>query len=166
MLAKKNLWSFEDQNTFFIWWLHLLNLDNVNVNVLVRLIVTTALYLSHVVCFLGNRTSGIVLWIWGCSSALVFTTQDPRIGSPFFSDFVHEVSHKVRKLTKCDFWKEVLTGQEGLKINKRIQKWGFWGFEKNICNAFICTFLLGYRSNNGVLRSCKNQMSGKNLVLE
>ena len=51
MLAKKNLWRFEDQNTFFLWWLHLLNLDNVNVNVLVRLIVTTALYLSHVVCF-------------------------------------------------------------------------------------------------------------------
>ena len=68
--------------------------------------------------FLGTRTSGIVLWIWGCSSVRVFTTQDPRIGSPFFSDFVHEVSHKVRKLTKCDFWKKSWQDKRAWKLTK------------------------------------------------
>ena len=43
------------------------------------------------------------------------TTEDLRISKAVFSDFLHEVSHKVRKVTKPDFLKKSPLGQGGPK---------------------------------------------------
>ena len=45
-------------------------------------------------------------------------TEDLRISKAVFSDFLHEVSHKVRKVTKPDFFKKIPVGSGGGGVQK------------------------------------------------
>lgn len=57
-----------------------------------------------------------------------------------------------------------MTGQDCPKGPKNGPKIIFWGFDKNLIHSYVLD-LLGYESTNDSLTFCKNDMSGKNLVL-
>ena len=75
------------------------------------------------------------LTVFVCPSVRSFPTQDLRIDSLVFFDFLHEVSHKVRNVTKTNFSKKSIETQ---KVTKMTQKWGFRFFNKN---QIICIYL-------------------------
>ena len=74
------------------------------------------------------------LTVFVCPSVRSFPTQDLRIDSLVFFDFLHEVSHKVRNVTKTNFSKKSIETQ---KVTKMTQKWGFRFFLQK-SDPFIC----------------------------
>lgn len=50
-------------------------------------------------------------------------------------------------------------------IPQKTQKLYFQDFEENLLHLYVL-FLLEYGNTNGFLAFCKNEMSGKNVVLE
>ena len=81
------------------------------------------------------------------------TTKDLRIYSSVFLIFYMKLdSCKVRKVTKCNLWKNVPTSQEGPKTK-------FLGvFDEYLTYSHVL-FLLEYESTNGLLTFCKNHTS-------
>ena len=60
-------------------------------------------------------------------------------------------SYEVRKVTKADLSKKSPDGSKGLKNG---EKWGFWGFEKNLLSG-------GGQTHQGIPKVC-NMMSQLN----
>ena len=102
------------------------------------------------------------LTVFVCPSVRSFPTQDLRIDSLVFFDFLHEVSHKVRNVTKTNFSKKSIETQ---KVTKMTQKWGFRFFYKNQIHSYV--FLLPWYESTIVIPTfCKICLSGKKLFLE
>lgn len=82
----------------------------------------------------------------GCTSAF----SQPKISElacQFFLIFcIKSDSHKVREVTKPNFWKNVLTGRDGSKSRQNGLKMRFLEFWQK-SNPIICPFLREYESN-------------------
>ena len=93
------------------------------------------------------------LTVFVCPCVRSFATQDLRIDSLVFFDFLHEVSHKVKNVTKTNFSKK----------SNETQKWGFGGFDKNRIHSYV--FLLPWYESTIVIPTfCKICQSGKKTV--
>ena len=81
----------------------------------------------------------------------------------FFFYFSHNSEHnRLRKLAKSYFWNKASAAQEGPPPRQNL---GFWGFHRNVAYSYVF-FPLKYEIISGLLTSCENCISGKNLVLE
>lgn len=84
------------------------------------------------------------LTVFVCPSVRSFATQDLRIDSLVFFDFLHEVSHKVRNVTKTNFSKKSYWDPKNHKNDPKMRFWGFW--QKS--DPFICiSFTLIWKYN-------------------
>ena len=93
----------------------------------------------------GSYEFGSIL-LSGCTS----TFSQPKISelaSQFFLIFCIKLdSHKVRKVTKPNFWKNVLTGRNGSKSCQNGLKMSFLEFWQK-SKPIICPFLREYESS-------------------
>ena len=102
------------------------------------------------------------LTVFVCPSVRSFATQDLRIDSLFFFDFLHEVSHKVRKVTKTNFSKKSYWDP---KNHKNDPKMRFWGVLTKIGSIHMYFFYLDMKVLLLFQLSAKFVCLGKNCFL-
>ena len=74
----------------------------------------------------------------------------------------HKDNHSKAQFLKKSQYGRVMREQ---KVQKMVQKWGFWGFDNSRMYSYV-PFLLEYVSANGILTLWRNHMSGKNLAFK